>query len=482
VSISPATEEAFKPRAEAKALYGLGAAGEAVFGTAVGFIFFYYTAALGLPGSLVGAALFFGLCADAIVDPFFGSWSDNMRSRLGRRVPLMLVGGPLLAISMALLFMPPAGLGDVGTAVWLGVWSVAVRTFVSMFHVPYVALGAEMSRDYHERSSVVAWRTVFGILAGAATTAVAYTVFFSGPGGLQQADRYPGFGWTVAIMILIGCGVSAVGVTRFAASLPAPEPVGRALLARLPGEVIEIFKNPSFRLLFLAALLSYTAIGVNQAYNSHAYVFVWRLRPETIQFVAYSLLAGVLVGAGLAPRLSQYFEKKTIVIMGMALVVQVWLLMSLPRWAGLITATGDAALPYLCSLVAFAGIGAGFCAIAYPSMMADAADEHEHLFGRRREGLYFAGLGFAFKGANGVGVLVAGFTLDLIGFPKDAGRQVGVSLPEDLLERVLLMWTPVPAIFTVAAILVFTGYAISKTRHAEIARSLERRPEAQPAE
>jgi GPH family glycoside/pentoside/hexuronide:cation symporter len=474
--------ETSKPRSGTKALYGLGAAGESVFGTAVGFIFFYYTAALGLPGSLVGTALFFGLCADAIVDPFFGSWSDNIRSKLGRRVPLMLIGGPLLAISMALLFMPPEGLGDVGTAVWLGAWSVAVRTFVSMFHVPYVALGAEMSRDYHERSSVVAWRTVFGILAGVITTAIAYTVYFSGEGGLQQADRYPGFGWTVAAMILVGCGVSALGLIRFASRLPAPEPVSRPLLARLPGELIEIFRNPSFRLLFLAALLCYTAIGVNSAYNSHVYVFVWKLRPDTIQFIAYSLLVGVLVGAGIVPRLAHRFEKKTVVIMGMALVVVVWLLLSLPRAAGLVAASGDAALAYLCPLIFFAGIGAGFCAIAYPSMMADAADEHEHLFDRRREGLYFAGLGFAFKAANGLGVLVAGFTLDLIGFPKDAGRQIGATLPEDLLDRLLLMWTPVPAIFTTAAILVFAGYSISKSRHAEIARALQAREQAQPAE
>ena len=57
------------------------------------------------------------------------------------------------------------------------------------------------------------------------------------------------------------------------------------------------------------------------------------------------------------------------------------------------------------------GIGIGLVSVAYPSMMADAADEHEHLFGRRREGLYFAGLGFASKAATGVGVLLAGMAL-----------------------------------------------------------------------
>ena len=59
--------------------------------------------------------------------------------------------------------------------------------------------------------------------------------------------------------------------------------------------------------------------------------------------------------------------------------------------------------------------------VAHPAMMADAADEHEMLFGARREGLYFAGLGFASKAASGLGQVAAGFALDALHFPKAAG-------------------------------------------------------------
>jgi len=467
-----------RPALPVKFLYGLGAMGEASFIAAVAFVFFYYTAVLGLSGSLVGAALFLGLCADAAVDPFFGSWSDNIHSRFGRRIPLMAFGGPVMALSVGMLFAPPQGLPDLALFAWLAGWAMIVRAGVSMFHVPYVALGAEMSADYHERSSVVAWRTVFGIIATGTATGLAYSVFFKGEGGLQRPDGYPAFGWTIAAIIAASTFISTVGSARYAASLPGAPRVGQHLLRRLPAEVAEIFRNPSFRTLFFSAGVCYTAVGVNSAFNGHAYVFVWKLQPDMIQTATFSFLGGLFLGVPATPLVARVLEKKTVAMIGMGLVAGAWILLGLPRIVGLVTAEGRAALPLLAGLVAAAGLGAGFCAIAFPSMMADAADEHQHLFGRRREGLYFAGLGFAFKAATGLGVLVSGFALDLIGFPKDIGRQVGVVLPQALQQKVLFAWGPLGAVMVIGSMAILAAYAISRRRHAEVAAALRLRREA----
>jgi GPH family glycoside/pentoside/hexuronide:cation symporter len=467
-----------RPPLTVKLLYGVGGMGEATFIAAVAFVFFYYTAVLGLPGSLVGAALFLGLCADAAVDPFFGSWSDNIHSRFGRRIPLMAFGGPLMAVSVGMLFSPPAGMADLALFAWLAGWAILVRAGVSMFHVPYVALGAEMSADYHERSSVVAWRTVFGILATGLATGLAYSVFFKGEGGLQKPQGYPAFGWTVAAIIAASTLLSTAGSARYAASLPGAPVVDQHLLRRLPGEVAEIFRNRSFRILFFSAAICYTAVGVNSAFNSHAYVFVWKLQPGMIQTATFSFLGGLFLGVPLTPLVARVLEKKTVAMIGMGLVAGAWVLLGLPRIAGLVTAEGRAAVPFLAALVALAGLGAGFCAIAFPSMMADAADEHRHLFGRRREGLYFAGLGFAFKAATGLGVLVSGFALDVIRFPKDVGRQVGLVLPQALQDRILFAWGPFGALLVVVSMAILAAYAISRRRHAEVAAALSLRREA----
>jgi GPH family glycoside/pentoside/hexuronide:cation symporter len=113
--------------------------------------------------------------------------------------------------------------------------------------------------------------------------------------------------------------------------------------------------------------------------------------------------------------------------------------------------------------------------VAYPSMMADAADEHEYLFGRRREGIYFAGLGFANKAAVGIGVLLAGVALDIIRFPREIGQTVGAVLPHEVQVRLVLVWGPIPAVIAVASMVIFASYAITRSRHAAIAADLRAR-------
>ena len=466
--------EDYRPPLAIKAAYGAGATTESIFTAAMGFVFFYYTAVLGLPGTVVSLAVFIGLCFDAGVDPILGSWSDNMRSRFGRRLPLMFVGGPLTCLFLGLLFSPPATLDEPLLFAWLVGTGVLLRVFISLYHVPYVALGAEMATGYVERSSIVAWRTILGILATVALTAVGYSIYFRGEGGLQQAERYPGFGWSVAGLALIGAVVCCVGLSRFAGRLPQVASVDRALLLRLPGEVREIFRNRSFRVLFLSAIIFFTAQGVHSTLNTHVYVFVWKLQPETIQFITYAYLIGLLLGVPVAPLLLRRMEKRTLLIAGLLMVVLSQTILSGARALGLIQPEGTDALYLLAANVFFAGLGVGFALIAYPSMMADAADEHEHLFERRREGLYFSGLGFAAKAASGVGVLVAGVSLDLIRF-RPGRIAPGTVIDEEVLRRLTFAWGPMSALATLIGIGVLLAYGISRRRHAQIAADLQQR-------
>jgi GPH family glycoside/pentoside/hexuronide:cation symporter len=235
----------------------------------------------------------------------------------------------------------------------------------------------------------------------------------------------------------------------------------------------EIFRNRSFRVLFLSAVVVFVAIGVNASLNNYAYVFVWRLKSELLQVLGYAYLAGILLGVSGAPMMQRMMEKKDVVIVGFVMLVGVWLVLPILRLTGVFTPVGDLALTPLAINSFIAGIGVGFVSVAYPSMMADAADEHEHLFGRRREGLYFAGLGFAGKAATGLGVMVAGVALDLIHFPKDIGHTVGAILPADVQFRLILIWAPAAALLSLVAMAIFTAYNITRVRHAEIVKALK---------
>ncbi|WP_293357409.1 MFS transporter [Phenylobacterium sp.] len=462
-----------RPPAAVKFFYSIGQFVESGYLAINTFIFFYYTAVLGLSGSLVGAALAISMCLDAVADPLIGSWSDSVRSRFGRRLPVMLLAGPLTMLTMGLLFTPPSGLSPFLLFGWLTLTKMGVRGFASMYNIPYFALGGEMSDDYAERSRIVAFRLLAGILVTVLITALAYSVFFAGAGGLQRPDRYPAFGWTTAALVLAGALISCAGVWRYAASLPQPSTPPAPMMGRFVGELVEIFRNRSFRILFFSMLLFTSAAGVSTALNNHSYVFVWKLRPETIQVITYVFLAGILTGVPLTPLLLRWLEKKSVVGLGFAMVIGAWVTLPVARALGLFAPTGAEALPPLMLMNLVVGVGSGLIFIAIPSMMADAADEHEHLYGARREGLFFSGLGFAGKAAAGIGGMVGGFALDLMHFPKDVGRQVDALVPEGVLSGLALAWGPLPAALCILGGLIFAPYAITRRRHDELTVALK---------
>ncbi|HEY2356342.1 MAG TPA: MFS transporter [Phenylobacterium sp.] len=469
---STAQSVAVKPPIGVKLAYCFGQVVESSYLGIAGFIFFYYTAVLGLSGTLVGTALAIAMALDGAFDPLIGSWSDGVRSKLGRRVPVMLVGAPLAMVTMGLLFSPPPGLAPFLMFGWLALTKVGVRAFASMYNIPYFALGGEMSDDYLERSRIVSYRLIAGIVTGVILTALAYSVFFAGVGGLQKPDHYPAFGWTIASIMLVCALICCAGVWRFAANLPQPRTHPDPMLKRLVHGVSEIVRNKSFLSLFFSILIFSSAAGISSALNNHVYVFVWKIRPETIQILAYALLFGILVGTPLTPFLLRFVEKKTAVGAGFALVMLAWMILPILRVTGLVRPTGADALAWLIPMCLILGFGCGIIFIAYPSMMADAADEHEDLFGSRREGLYFAGLGFAQKAAAGVGQMVGGFALDLMHFPRDAGRQIGVEVAESIQVHLIAYWALLPAALSLLGALVFIPYNVNRERHAEITARL----------
>ncbi|MBK6705236.1 MAG: MFS transporter [Caulobacteraceae bacterium] len=105
-------------------------------------------------------------------------------------------------------------------------------------------------------------------------------------------------------------------------------------------------------------------------------------------------------------------------------------------------------------------------------MLADTADEHEYLFGVRREGLFFSGLTLAYKAASGLGGLIAGIGLDLIHFPTDLAANPNVVIPAGVLEKLALISGPLPALLAATAPLFLFGYHLTRKKHAKIIADL----------
>lgn len=188
------------------------AAGGLVDGTALHplniFLLFYLTSVAGMAPGLAGAAIAAGLVVDAVADPLIGSVSDHCRSRLGRRLPFMLGSLLPIALSLILLFSLPSSLAGVGLFAWVAFLSVALRVSVSLFLLPVTALGAELTDDYRERSTLMTLRWFFFMSGGIAGLLLGFGLFFAGPQGLMARGQYTPFAIALSL-IIIGGGLVA---------------------------------------------------------------------------------------------------------------------------------------------------------------------------------------------------------------------------------------------------------------------------------
>jgi GPH family glycoside/pentoside/hexuronide:cation symporter len=128
-----------------------------------------YNVGLGVDARLVGIALGALRLLDAFTDPFMGNLSDNTRSRWGRRRPYIFAGAILGAVLYAMIWMPPASLGETGLFVYLLVVSTLFFVAYTIFSIPFGALVFEMTPDTHERTRIISCRTFF---LGAALIAI----------------------------------------------------------------------------------------------------------------------------------------------------------------------------------------------------------------------------------------------------------------------------------------------------------------------
>jgi len=236
-----------------KLFFGLGQAAEGVKGRAFEtFLFFYYEQVLGLSAGLSAVALVIAVGWDAISDPLMGSISDATHSRWGRRHPYMYGAALPLAVSFFCLFSPPGGLGQVGLFGWLTVFSVLGRTALTAYSVPHFALGAELSTDYDERTSVVAFRSWFQQIAAWSVVPISFAVFFDATpeyaNGQLDPSAYPVFALAFACVMAIAILASAAGTHDRIPSLPIATALHKGTsLRRTVSEMREALHSPSLR-------------------------------------------------------------------------------------------------------------------------------------------------------------------------------------------------------------------------------------------
>jgi GPH family glycoside/pentoside/hexuronide:cation symporter len=424
----------------AKLTYGMGSMLYAVKDAAFGmFVLLYYTQVLGLSGSLTGLAIFLSVLWDAVSDPMVGAWSDRLETSWGRRHPMMIAATLPLGLSFVMLFHPiDAVIGTQGPLfLWLLGSVLLLRTFLTVFIIPHSAMGAEITDDYEERTSIVSFRTNLGWIAGTTLPALSLAAFFGstdGQDGRFIVENYHYYGWASFCVVLVAGAISILGSRQFiprlieVASRGAPTP-GFLGMVR---DTLDTLKNANFRRIIVFEIAVGGTMGILGALNMIAWTYFWELTVEQIAILSVAaLLAVAMMFPGMS-RLSQRFEKQALLkISVIGLVINTaWFVPS--RLLGWLPENGTQllfALVFIQWMISAALMI--LRTVSLHSIMADLADEYELQTGRRQEGVFFAAAAFALKFVMGFGYVIGGPLLDFVGL--QAGVAPGDASPEALL-------------------------------------------------
>lgn len=463
--------------------FGVGQLAEGIKNSAFNtFVLFFYQQVIGVPGTLTGLALGIALCFDAITDPLAGALSDKTRTRWGRRHPFLLAAALPLAFAFYFLFNPPDGLSSFGYFVWLTVFAILVRGALTFYYVPHLALGAEMARDYSQRSTLFAVSQLFGSVGGALTGFVAYRFFFPttpefNP-GLLNPEGYVGFGVTFGIAMTLAILACFVGTFREIPYLQQPLQVKRFQMLGLFRELRDVFHNPSFRALFFGMLFSTLVLSIEGVFSPYMGVHFWGFTTEQLSLIPLVALVGLLCSVAVMPVATRLLDKKGAVIYPAAVVIVttnvlvVLRLLDVPWFPG---NDSPLILPLVMTTTFVSALLAPVVFATINSMFADIADEHEVETGERREGVIFSARSFVIKTTGAVGVFIGGLLLDFIAFPRGAAAG---TVPADTVWNLGLLQGPATSIFTMLGLLLYLGYKLDRKRHAEIMLELARRRNA----
>jgi GPH family glycoside/pentoside/hexuronide:cation symporter len=464
--------------------FGAGAMPEALKNSSWDmFVLFYFTQVLGLSGTLAGLAIGIALVIDAVIDPSIGSYSDGMRSgRFGRRQTLMAFAVIPFAISFTLLFSPPAGLSESMLFVWLVVLAIVCRSAISLFTIPFFALGIELSRNPLERPILASFKYISSAMARMAMPIVAFTFFFAAtpefPKGQLNAANYPKFGFTIAMVASILMIVCIYGTNRRSKEIErgaASRTQTKALdLVTTFKQIVDVFRYiPNVRSEVGLTIFAFVCLSIVSVYTLHLSTYYWRLSPGDIRNISVAMAPGGMIAAFLARYYVPRFDKRKTMMWAISIFGLVVLVPILGPLTPFFPQSGSPfQVPLLIAFKFSAGLIYGFFVLTSSTVASDIADEVELKIGAPRQALMSSFTFFALGAASGLVNIAAGLFLDVIDFP--AGADVD-AVSDEMAAKLAIFAGVVIAIAISIVIFFVSRLSISREKQAEINAALEQR-------
>ncbi len=418
--------------------YGLGSVATGAFGTVPGLLLLpYLTDRLGVTAAVAGVIVFAPKAWDVVLNPVAGRISDRSQHPDGPRRPFLIRAGLLLAVAFAVLFLGPTAPQWAGAA-WVAVAYLACATAYAFFQVPYVAMPAEMTDDYDERTRLMTWRVAILALAilvsGGASPAIRDAL------GLDWG--YRAVGLFVASLIALGAWGAWSGTRGVPVRTTTP------VSASFREQLRIVRSDQPFRLLLTTFVLQALATGAMLA--GVDYVARWIIGTKisaTLLFLCF--VAPALVVTPLWQRYGTSHDKKRGYLLASLLLGGGALLLVLSR---------TMPTPLLYGCVAVVGVGYAGAQMFPLAMLPDVASRGGDA--QARAGLYTgvwtAGetLGLALGPAVYAAVLTFG------GYVSSTGGIVAQS--DGAVTAIAYGFSLVPAVLVALSLLALRGYPAGK--------------------
>lgn len=440
--------------------FGSGAVAECIMSNGIGQMASYVlNIGLGVRPELVGWLLSLPRFLDAFIDPAVGSWSDNFRSRFGRRRPFMLAGAVLSAIIFAAMWFLPRGWSEMQYFWYFLAMSLLYYAAYTFWVVPWTAMGCELTGDYNERTRVMAYRTFFMSVGGflpAWMFALTELPMFEDN---VEGARYVG-AFTALVMLIFGLIPVFFVKERYDVKIESQAKV------KLAGSMKAVLKNKPFVLLNMIVLT--VCAGLFMINGLDPYVNIYYVmggdRAAAAVWVGWSSLAYQVSGILFVAPVSMMARRKG-KRFALSFFLFISLLAALLKWV-----CYNPAHPWLVIIPAFL-MSSGLCALwtLSNSMIADICDVGELETGQRLEGSFNAVGGWIRKLGLSLSLLVSGYVIAWTGF--DAALEAGQS--ESTLFWMRILAAAIPAAMIALALILLRFYPLTEQMLREVKKKLE---------
>ncbi len=454
-----------------KIAFGIGMLANQMFPAALGIFMVVLVQDLGFPGWMWGVIYFFPRIFDCFTDPIMGFISDNTKSRWGRRRQYVILGGLMMGIAFIIMWQLFRENGVDYNFVYFMIWSFVFYLGLTIFSVPYVAMGYEMSNDFHERTSIMATAQWIGQWAW--VIAPWFWVIMYDPSWFESAEvATRSLAFWVGIVFTICALVPGIFIKSKSTLNEDYSPLNLKNIGNSLKEIgsgfSSAFKMKPFRKLCIATFLVYNAFMTIASFSF--FIIVYHLfEGDAGAAGIWPTLFGCLGALGttflvipIVTRMSKNMGKKKAFLISQGISVLGYIML----WFLFIPGK-----PYMFIFaLPFFSFGIGSLFVLMMSMTADVIDLDELKTGLRREGtfgaIYWWMVKFGFAIAGGL----SGVIMSSVGF--DSGVTVQ---PEGAIDGLRLSFSGIPILGTVIAMLVMRNYSVTEESAGIVRAELDKR-------